>query len=72
MKINLKTDQEIIEEAFQVLIEHLDTTKVMRFWTICNLGGGDYLKLKDKLFAGETVDSLYEKIEAEQESDDCD
>ncbi|MEB3341752.1 hypothetical protein [Okeania sp.] len=34
----------------------------MRFWSICKLGNGDYLNLKDKLFAGETVDSLYQKI----------
>ena len=35
----------------------------------CQLGGGDYLKLKDRLFAGETVDSLYEKIKDYQDSD---
>ena len=33
-----------------------------RFWAACNLGGGDYLKLKDELFAQETVASLYSKI----------
>ncbi|HEY9706472.1 MAG TPA: hypothetical protein V6C58_28825 [Allocoleopsis sp.] len=64
MKINLNTDQQIIEEVFNVLIEKLDTSKVMRFWTICHLGNGDYSQLKDKLFQGETVDSLYEKIKA--------
>ncbi|MDV2999449.1 MAG: hypothetical protein N5P05_001055 [Chroococcopsis gigantea SAG 12.99] len=62
MKINLDTDREIIQEAFQVLTEHLEASKVIRFLAICNLEIGDYLKLKDKLFAGETVDSLYEKL----------
>jgi len=38
----------------------------MKNWSICKLGHGDYLELKDKLFAGETVDSLYEKIKAFQ------
>lgn len=64
MKINMDTDQEIIQEAFQVLIEHLDASKIMRFLAICNPENGDYLQLKDKLFEGETVDSLYEKIKA--------
>ena len=64
MKINMDTDREIIQEAFQVLIEHLEISKVMRFLAICNPENGDYLQLKDKLFEGETVDSLYEKIKA--------
>ena len=45
---------------------NLPTFKVMKNWSICKLGHGDYLELKDKLFAGETVDSLYEKIKAFQ------
>lgn len=64
MKINMDRDQEIIQEAFQILIKHLETSKVMRFLAICNSENGDYLQLKDKLFEGETVDSLYEKIKA--------
>ena len=69
MKINMETDREIILEAFQVLIEHLETSKVMRFWAICHPENGDYLQLKDKLFEGETVDSLYEKIKALEDED---
>ncbi len=64
MKINLNTDQQIIEEAFNVLIDHLDVVKVMRFWEICHLGKGDYSHLKNQLFKDETVDSLYDKIKA--------
>ncbi|NEQ32584.1 MAG: DUF4926 domain-containing protein [Leptolyngbya sp. SIO4C5] len=30
---------------------------------------GDYDQLKDQLFAGETVDSLYEKIQAQENAD---
>ncbi|MEQ8466859.1 hypothetical protein [Coleofasciculus sp. E1-EBD-02] len=69
MKINIQNDQQIIEEAFNILIENLDPSKVSRFWTICKLGSGDYSQLKDKLFAGETVDSLYEKIKAQEKKD---
>jgi hypothetical protein len=64
MKINLNNDQQILEEAFDILIENLSPSKVSRFWNICKLGNGDYPRLKDKLFAEETVDSLYEKIKA--------
>lgn len=64
MKINMETDREIIQEAFQVLMQHLESSKVMRFLAICNSENGDYLQLKDQLFEGETVDSLYDKIKA--------
>jgi hypothetical protein len=66
MKINLQSDRQIIEEAFQLLIENLESAKVAQFWKICNLGNGDYTKLKEKLFTGETVDTLYEKIKANE------
>ncbi|HEY9866696.1 MAG TPA: hypothetical protein V6D21_21155 [Candidatus Obscuribacterales bacterium] len=69
MKINLNNDQQIIEEVFNILIENLDPAKISRFWAICNLGSGEYSQLKDKLFAGETVDSLYEKIQAQENND---
>jgi len=66
MKINLQSDQQIIEEAFQLLIENLESAKVAQFWKICNLGNGDYTQLKEKLFTEETVDTLYEKIKANE------
>ncbi len=64
MKINLENNQQIIEEVFNILIENIEPSKVSRFWQMCNLGNGDYCQFKDKLFVGETVDSLYEKIKA--------
>jgi hypothetical protein len=70
MKINLNTDQQIIEEAFNVLIDHLDIVKVMRFWEICHLGKRDYSQLKNQLFKDETVDSLYDKIKAFENNHD--
>ncbi len=66
MKINLHDDRQIIEEVFNVLIEHIDTSKVVRFMEICNLSNQNYSLLKEKLFQGETVDSLYEKIKASE------
>jgi hypothetical protein len=35
---------------------------VAQFWAAGNLGKGEYLKLKDELFAQESVRSLYSKI----------
>ncbi len=69
MKINLNNDQQIIEEAFGILIKNLDSSKLSRFWTICNLGSGDYSQLKEQLFVEETVDSLYEKIQAHENNE---
>jgi len=40
----------------------MEPSKVARFWAACNLGSGDYLKLKDELFEQESVESLYSKV----------
>ncbi|MBE9035521.1 hypothetical protein [aff. Roholtiella sp. LEGE 12411] len=50
----------------QILLTHLEPSKVMKFLAACKLGEGDYLQLKEKLFAEDNVDSLYEKIHAYQ------
>lgn len=60
-------DQEVIKEVFDILIENLELSKVMRFLSLCKLEETDYLEFKDKLCENETVDSLYEKIQASQE-----
>lgn len=62
MKVNLPKEQQVIEEALQILYAHMTPLKVARFVTACQFGTGDYLQTKDELFAGETVDSLYDKI----------
>jgi len=66
MKIKVMSDQQILEEGFQVLMTHLGPSKTTRFLAACRLGEGDYLKLKDRLFGEETAESLYEKILAYQ------
>jgi hypothetical protein len=55
-------EQQVLQEGFQILLTHLEPSKLARFWAACNFGSGDYLKLKDQLFAEETVASLYAKI----------
>ena len=44
------------------MIEHLGASKAARFLSAWRQGGADYLKIREKLFEGETVDSLYEKV----------
>ena len=63
VKIKMNSDQEILREAEEVLWAHLGPAQATRFWIA--LGGGragDYLQVKETLFKGETVDSLYKKI----------
>ncbi|ARV57987.1 hypothetical protein BZZ01_04445 [Nostocales cyanobacterium HT-58-2] len=68
MKIKFMREQQVLQEAMQVLMTHLEPSKVLKFWAACKLGEGDYLKLKEQLFEKETVASLYEKIKAYQDS----
>ncbi|MGF1587637.1 MAG: hypothetical protein ACFCU7_00065 [Pleurocapsa sp.] len=68
MKIKVTKEQKIIQEAFNVLLANLEPSKVMRFWAACQLGEGDYLQLKDRLFEEESVTSLYDKISAYEDS----
>lgn len=60
--IQVKSERQILQEGLQILLSNMEPSKVARFWAACNLGNGDYLKLKDELFAQESVDSLYSKI----------
>lgn len=64
MKADLPTEQQVIKEALKILSAHMAPVKVARFVVACQLGEGDYLLSKDEQFADETVDSLYDKIQA--------
>ena len=64
MKVNSPNDRQVIQEAWQILRTHMTPSKFARFIAACNLGEGDYLKIKEQLFVDETVDSLSEKIQA--------
>lgn len=60
--IQVKSEQQILQKGLQILLSNMKPSEVARFWAACNLGSGDYLKLKDELFAKESVESLYSKI----------
>lgn len=67
LQIQVQKEHEILQEGLQILLQHWEPEKVARFWAACGLGEGDYLQIKDRLFEGETVASLYAKIKAFQE-----
>ncbi|MEH2250951.1 hypothetical protein [Nostoc sp.] len=69
MEIKVINDQDNLQEVMQVLLTHLEPSKVMKFWAACKLSEGNYLQLKEKLFAQETVASLYTKITEYQDDE---
>ncbi|MEH2121389.1 hypothetical protein [Nostoc sp.] len=69
MEIKVINEQENLQEVMQVLLAHLEPSKVMKFWAACKLSEGDYLQVKEKLFVQETVTSLYGKIKEYQDGE---
>lgn len=62
MMIQVKNEQQVLQEGLRILLANMEPSKVSRFWAACNFGSGDYLKLKDELFGQESVASLYSKV----------
>jgi N-dimethylarginine dimethylaminohydrolase len=63
MTIHVPSDRQVIQEAAQVLMMHMSPAKATRFWASWQVGEGDYLVIREQLFANETVKSLYKQIE---------
>ena len=59
-------DQEVIQEAVEILLEHMEPERVACFWTLWQPGSGDYLELREQLFGAENVNRLCEKVNAYQ------
>ena len=66
--IQVKNEQQVLQEGLQVLLSNMEPSQVARFWAACHLGSGDYLKLKDELFGQESVANLYSEILKFQQS----
>ncbi len=60
--IQVKSEQQVLQEGLQILLSNMEPSAVARFWAACNIGKGDYLKIKDELFSQESVVGLYSKI----------
>lgn len=66
MSATIETDQELKEEAFAILSQHLSPHKVARLLSIWQIGKGDYVRDRDAQFTNETVDSLFQQALARQ------
>lgn len=69
MTVNVSSDAEIWREAWDVLLRHMSPSKLARFWAGREMGRGDYLRWRDEVFAGQTVDELYTAIESFQSAE---
>ena len=61
MSIVVENEQETVQEGLEVLTKNLPPSKVARLLSIWRIGRGDYTADRRKLFAGETVTSLFAK-----------
>lgn len=61
MSAAIETDKELTEEAFDILRRHLPPHKVARLLALWRVGSGDYVREREALLSGTTVDSLYEE-----------
>ena len=67
MKIKPLKEHEVVEEGLEILFKHMEPAKVGIFLSALNVEPVDYLAWRDKEFAGETVNSLAEKVKAFKE-----
>jgi hypothetical protein len=67
MTVKVISEQEVLQEAAEVLLQHMAPAKVARFWAAWQVGGGNYLAIREQLFGGETVTTLYGKVQVYQQ-----
>lgn len=70
MTVKVIREQEVVQEVAGVLLKHLSPAKVARFWAAWQVGGGNYLAIRERLFAEETVTTLFEKVQAYQRGEE--
>ena len=63
MSIHVTSERQVIQEAVQVLIQHMSPANATRFWASWQAGEGNYLLIREQLFDKETVPTLYQQIE---------
>lgn len=68
MSVKVPSEQEVLQEAAEVLLQHMTPAKVARFWAAWHVGKEDYVAMRQQLFAGETVETLVKKIKTYEES----
>ena len=68
MAVEIISEQEILREAETVLLRHLGAAKTARVWAAWRQGAGNYTEIRERLFEGETVGTLYEKVQQYQKT----
>jgi hypothetical protein len=66
MSVHVENEVATMEEAITLLMQHMPASKVARVLAAWQIGRGDYLQIREKLFAGETVEGLYERVQASE------
>jgi hypothetical protein len=64
MSVTVPNESATTAEAVEILMERLPASKVARLLSSWQIGQGDYLKMREELFAGENVESLYQTASA--------
>ncbi len=62
MKVKMLNEQEVFFEAMDILLKNLTPSKMARLLATWQKGDSDYLNIRDQLFEGETVETLYAQI----------
>lgn len=61
MSASIETDQELTGEALNILQKNLSPHKLVRLRSIWHVGQGDYVRERDVLFAGQSVETLFQQ-----------
>ena len=61
MSITIENELATIEEATAILLEKMSPAKVALLLASLRVGAGDYVKVRDQLFANETVATLFDE-----------
>jgi hypothetical protein len=59
---SLPSQSSLNHEAIQTLIEHMGIAKAVMFLSDKLSQPTDYLQIKDRIFGGETTESVYQKV----------
>ncbi|MGH7801281.1 MAG: hypothetical protein ACREOW_11760 [Thermodesulfobacteriota bacterium] len=61
MKTQAIEKQSLLENAFEVLLENLGEEKTIQVWQALTAPKIDYLKIRQRLFAGKDVSEIYKE-----------
>ena len=66
--VDIPEPQSIREEAFRSLIKNLGISKAAFFARECMSQKEDYVKLKDEIFANQSLDEMFQEIQLQRKS----